>query len=225
MFLNFSLENISILTFFITFILGILVCFTPCVYPIIPVIISYIGAGELKTKKEAFYQSLSYTSGMAIVYSILGSVAALTGELFGRVQSNFWINFMAANIFIVMGLFMLDVFHMPQISFFQRLAPGNKTGIWGAFLAGVVSGFVVGPCITPVLGAILTYVAVKKKIVLGISLLFTYALGMGLPLVLLGSFIGILKKLPKSGPWMGNIKKIFGLLLIASGEYFLVGLR
>ncbi|MFH2137958.1 MAG: cytochrome c biogenesis protein CcdA [Candidatus Omnitrophota bacterium] len=220
-----SLENITGLTYVLVFLVGILMCFTPCVYPIIPVVAGYIGGAETKTRKEAFVRSLSYVFGVALVYSVLGAAVAFSGGIFGRFQSSFWVNIIVANVFIIMGLFMLDVFQMPQLSFTQRLMPKNKAGVLGAFLLGAVSGMVLGPCTTPVLGGILAYVAAKHNVVLGVSLLFTYALGMGFPLLVLGTFIGLLKKMPKSGPWMLKIKKIFGILLIASGEYFLIHMR
>ncbi len=222
---EFSPENISILTYIIVFFFGVVVCFTPCVYPIMPVIIGYIGATDLRTKQEGFFRSLSYVLGLALVYSTLGAIAAFSGIFFGVIQSNFWVNLIVANIFILLGLFMLDVFQMPQISFFKKMTLQNRVGFGGAFLMGAVSGLVVGPCTTPLLGGILAYVATKQNVFLGISLLLTFALGMGCPLLVLGTFIGLLKKLPRSGYWMVRIKKIFGLLLIASGEYFLVNLR
>jgi len=225
MFWQFPLENISILTYLIVFFFGILVCATPCVYPIIPVIVGYMGATEIKSKKEGLLRSLGYILGLAFVYSTLGAIVAFTGGIFGVFQNNFWTYFIVANIFIIMGLFMLDVFHMPQVSFFKKISFMNKTGMGGAFLVGATSGLVVGPCTTPVFGSILAYVAAKQNVFLGITLLFTYAFGMGFPLLLLGSFVGLLKKMPKAGAWMIRIKKIFGLLLIASGEYFLLGPR
>jgi len=219
---NFSLEQITFGTYIIVFLFGVFICFTPCVYPIMPIVIGYIGASDIKSKKEAFFRSLSYVLGMASVYAFLGAAAALTGGIFGTFQSSFWVNLIVANIFIVMGLFMLDIFKMPQIAFFDAEKIKKRKGMGGAFLTGLVSGLVIGPCITPVLGAILAYVAAKQNIFLGVSLLFVYAFGMGMPLLLLGTFIGIMKKMPKSGEWMVKVKKIFGLLLIGVGEYFLL---
>lgn len=220
-----TLENISLLTYFIVFTSGIIICFTPCIYPILPIIVGYIGGSEITTKRDGFIRSLSYVLGLALVYSVLGAAAALGGSLFGAFQNNFWLNLFVGNVFIVMGLFMLDVFHFPQISFHKASSMKNTSSIGSAFLTGAVSGLVLGPCTTPVLGVILTYVAAKQNLFLGITLLFTYALGMGLPLLILGAFVGLLKKMPKSGIWMLRIKKIFGLLLIGAGEYFLLGLR
>ncbi|MFH1063311.1 MAG: cytochrome c biogenesis protein CcdA [Candidatus Omnitrophota bacterium] len=218
-----SPDNISIFTYIAVFFFGMLICFTPCVYPIMPVIVSCIGTSELKNKTEILLRSLSYVLGLALVYSALGAVAALSGELFGSFQHSFWIRFTIANIFILMGLFMLEVFKMPQVSFAGKIRNLDKSGMAGVFLTGALSGLVVGPCSTPVLGGILTYVASKQNIAVGISLLFTYALGMGLPLLVLGLFVGLLKKMPRSGEWMEKINKLFGLILIGVGEYFLLG--
>lgn len=216
-----SLENISLLTYGITFLIGLFICFTPCVYPVIPLIVGYLGGAKLKDKKEAFFRSLSYVLGMAGVYTVLGIFAALTGKLFGVIQHQEWVTLITANVFIGMGLFMLDVFTFPQATF----VPAAGFGKGGAFVLGAFSGLVVGPCTTPVLGALLAYVGSKQNIWIGSSLLFTYALGMGFPLLLIGTFIGLLKKLPRSGAWMVRVKKIFGLLLIAGGEYILVGMH
>lgn len=221
----FSIENISLFTYGIVFFSGIFICFTPCVYPMLPIVISYIGGSELRTRKEVFMRSLSYVLGLACVYSLLGAIISFSGGIFGRFQNNFWLNVIVGNIFILMGLFMLDVFTFPQFNFIRGGILKNTSGWGGAFLVGAVSGMVIGPCTTPVLGAILTYVATKQNLVIGATLLFTYALGMGFPLLILGIFVGLLKKLPKSGSWMLRMKKIFGLLLIITGEYFLIGLR
>lgn len=220
-----SPDNISIFTYSAVFFFGMLICFTPCVYPIMPVIVSCIGTSKLNNKTEILLRSLSYVLGLALVYSVLGAIAALSGELFGSFQHSFWTRFIIANIFIVMGLFMLEVFRLPQFSLGVKINNLDKAGLSGVFLAGGLSGLVVGPCSTPVLGGILTYVASRQNIILGISLLFTYALGMGFPLMVLGIFVGLLKKIPRAGAWMTKINKLFGLILIGVGEYFLLGGR
>lgn len=220
-----TLENISLFSYLIVFLSGVIICFTPCIYPILPVIIGYIGGADIKNRKEGFFRSLSYVLGLSLVYAALGAVAALSGSLFGAFQNNFWLNLFVGNVFILMGLFMLDVFSFPQISFVKSTSMKNASGIGGAFFIGAISGLVLGPCTTPVLGVILTYVAAQQNLFFGITLLFTYALGLGLPLLVLGVFVGLLKKMPKSGVWMQRIKKIFGLLMIGAGVYFLLGLR
>ena len=110
MFLDIPLDQVSILTYLLVFAAGILISFTPCVYPIMPVIIGYLGGAEITSRKESFLRAVSYVMGLALVYSALGAFAALTGTIFGKIQSNFWVALIVANIFIIMGLFMLDVF-------------------------------------------------------------------------------------------------------------------
>ncbi|MBU0635366.1 MAG: sulfite exporter TauE/SafE family protein [Candidatus Omnitrophica bacterium] len=222
MFEQLSLENVSILTYLIAFFFGILVCATPCVYPVIPAMIGYFGGSKTTSKRDAFFNALTYVLGLSLVYSALGAFAALSGGLFGVLQNSIAVRIIVANIFILMGLFMLDVFSLPQVNFFQNM-PIKNSSRTSAFLMGGLSGLIIGPCTTPVIGSILAYVAARQNVFLGITLLFVYALGMGTPLLILGLFVGILKKLPKAGIWMVKIKKVFGLLLIAGAEYLLLG--
>ncbi len=126
---------------------------------------------------------------------------------------------MVANIIILLGLSMLEVFEIPMMS------PGseiNTRGFIGVFVMGIVSGFMAGPCTAPVLGVLLAYVTTTQDVVLGASLLFVFALGMGLLLIAVGTFSGLVAALPRSGGWMVKIKKAMGFLMIALGEYFLI---
>jgi thiol:disulfide interchange protein DsbD len=128
-----------------------------------------------------------------------------------------------ANIMILMGLSMLDVFHinLPQI-FGSPLFFPRKNGLIGSLLLGIASGIIMSPCSAPVLAVLLSFVATKQNIVFGMSLLFVYAIGMGALLIILGTFTGLLTSLPKSGPWMVRIQKTFGIIFIGIGEYFLI---
>jgi thiol:disulfide interchange protein DsbD len=95
-------------------------------------------------------------------------------------------------------------------------------GVPGVFVLGIVSGFVAGPCTAPVMGVLLTYVATTRDAILGAGLLFAFALGMGLLLIIVGTFSGVLASMPKSGEWMVKIKKVLGIFMIGLGEYFLI---
>jgi thiol:disulfide interchange protein DsbD len=122
---------------------------------------------------------------------------------------------------LLLGLSMLGVLDGPQIS----LAKGAKThkkGYAGAFMVGVFSGLIVGPCTAPVMAAVLVYVSSKQNILYGFSLLFTFGYGVGFLMILLGTFTGLLSSLPKSGVWLENIKKGFGWVLIFAAEYLFV---
>jgi cytochrome c-type biogenesis protein len=222
-FSDIAIRDVSVLSYLIVFLGGVLTSLTPCVYPIIPVTVGYIGASSARTKGRAFLLSLFYVIGIACVYSCLGAIAALGGSVFGEISANPWSYIIAGNIFLVLGLSMMDVFII-QLPVFLRpkIAPNAKKGLLGAFLVGISAGLVMGPCTAPVLGAVLTYVGSRQNIILGISLLFTYALGIGLLLLIIGTFTGIAASLPKSGRWLNAVKKAFGIVLIICAQYFLI---
>jgi thiol:disulfide interchange protein DsbD len=205
------------------FIAGVLTSFTPCVYPLIPITVGFIGARSSASKTRGLYLSLLYVLGLACVYAALGAFAALSGKLFGQISTSPWTYLFVGNLCLLFGLSMLDVFTI-QLQFLTAAQPQIKPsgGGMAAFLFGGCSGLVAGPCTTPVLGALLTYVASRQNMVLGITMLFVFALGMGTLLILVGTFTGMLSALPKSGIWIVRIKKGFGFLMIAVGEIFII---
>ncbi|HQP92272.1 MAG TPA: cytochrome c biogenesis protein CcdA [Candidatus Omnitrophota bacterium] len=202
---------------------GILVSFSPCVYPLLPITIGYIGASQQKDRFHSFLMSLIYVLGMAITYSILGVFASLTGKIFGQISSSPISFFIIGNICIILGLSMLGVFELHMPNFFLNKMKPHKSK-WSVFLLGATSGLIVGPCTAPVLGATLVYVATKQNLFYGILLLFSFAYGMGTLLILAGTFSGVLVNMPKSGKWMYTIEKFGGVLLILAGEYFLINM-
>jgi cytochrome c-type biogenesis protein len=219
------LQGSFILAFLAAYLGGVLTSFTPCVYPVIPITIAYIGAKSSTSRLEGFMLSIVYVLGMSLTYTFLGGFAALTGRLFGQMQSNPWIYFTVANICIFMGLSMLGVFmiSIPTPQFLTKIQPQQKTrGIAGSFLVGIISGLILGPCTTPILTVLLSLVAAKQNIIFGMSLLFIFAFGMGTLLIILGTFAKLLASIPRSGMWMTRINKIFGVILLAMGEYFLI---
>ena len=215
----------NVTAFLVVFAAGVLVSFTPCVYPVIPITVGYLGGQATTTRWHGFFMSLVYVLGLAAVYTAMGAIAALTGRIFGQAAASPWAFFIVANICILMALSMLDVFYIPMPRFLSRLGSGKgRRGFVGAFFMGMVSGLVVGPCTAPVLGGLFAFVAAKQNVVFGISLLFFFALGMGVLFIVIGTFSTALSSLPKAGKWMEKIKKIFGLILLGAGEYFLIQL-
>lgn len=208
--------------YIVAFVGGIFLSFTPCVYPLIPVVISFIGAAQTSSKKQKFFLSLIYVLGISLMYSVLGLISALGGKIFGQINANPITHLIVGIIFIFLGLSFLDVFTLSFFSFRHNIRP---KGFFSIFLIGLLSGLVISPCLTPALGAILVYVGSKQNLLFGVTLLLTFAFGMGLPLILIGTFTGILTSLPKSGPWLDKIKKICGLILIFTGVYFLISFR
>ena len=219
------LAEASWLAFPAVYLGGILISFTPCVYPVAPITIAFIGAHSSGSRWKGFGLALVYVLGMAVTYTLLGALAALSGTLFGQIQTNPWTYFLLANVCIVMGLSQLGALALPWQTprCFAKLQRREKaTGVLGSFLVGVVSGLVVGPCTAPVLATLLSYVAARQNVILGMSLLFVFSLGMGTLLILLGTFAGLLSSLPKSGAWMKRISHLAGWILLAMGEYLLI---
>lgn len=210
------------LDYLIVFWGGVLVSFTPCVYPVMPLTASFIaGANTKGTKLTGFFLSLIYVLGMAIVYCSFAVFAALTGKIFGQLQNNPIVYIIAANVLIISALMMFDVIPLPILGVSVHHKIKSK-GFWTVLFFGMASGLVVGPCTAPVLGTLLLYVASKQNILHGVSLLFAFSYGVGASLILVGTFSGILANLPKSGKWLVRIKQFSGIVLLILAEYFLV---
>lgn len=208
------------LDFLVAFGAGLLVSFTPCVYPLLPITIGYIGASARGSRTKGFILSVAYALGVAITYSILGAFASLSGKIFGQVAGNPWTYFIVANACIFSGLVLLEVFTLPLLMFTtKKIEPKSTISV---LLFGMISGLVVGPCTAPALGTILVYVGSRQNLIYGMLLLFCFAFGMSGMLILAGTFSSVFINLPKSGIWLSRIKKIFGLMLILIGEYFLI---
>ncbi len=207
--------------FIVAFFAGLLMSFTPCVYPLIPITVGYIGAKGASSRFKGFQLSTIYVLGIAVTYSCLGLIASLTGRLFGFVVPGYITNFAIANVCIIAGLFVLEVFRLPAPLIIKSPLEKRK-GFLGAFIMGVFSAFAISPCVSPVLGGILSIVATRKSILFGMSLLFIFAYGAGATLIIAGTFSGVLAAFPRSGKWLEIIKKIYGIILIVAGEYFLI---
>ncbi|MBI2252937.1 MAG: sulfite exporter TauE/SafE family protein [Armatimonadetes bacterium] len=220
-----QIQHSIFLAYPIAFLAGILASLTPCVYPVIPIIVGYIGGQKQKSKLKAFSLSLFYVLGMAITYALLGAFAALSGTLFGSIQTNPMVYFIVGNIIVLFGISMLDAFSLPIPSFFIKDINDirkRKGSFLSAVSMGVASGFISAPCTAAVVGVILAYVASRQNLFFGLSLLFTFALGMGILLILVGTFTGVLSALPKSGKWMLIVQRAFGWVMILLGEFFLI---
>jgi thiol:disulfide interchange protein DsbD len=221
-FLSQKLDFSSGFSFVIAFFGGLLVSFTPCVYPLLPVTVGFVSAKSNGSKLRGFLLSAAYVFGMAVTYSVLGGLASLYGQSLGSINNTPLVYFIVGNIFLLFGLSMLGVFNisLPQL----RLNAGLKkrSGIIQALLLGLASGLVISPCVSPVLGALLVFVASKRNILYGASLLFVFAYGMGTLLILAGTFTALLAAIPKSGVWLERVKKAGGFTLILFAEYLFI---
>ena len=192
----------------------------------LPITLGVIGAKNTKSTFHSFTLSATYVLGIAITYSILGVIAALTGNLFGSLLQNPVVIFSIALIFFLMGFSMLDLFYVQVPASIQTKLSGfsqnQKRGNYlGVMMMGLISGLVATPCVGPVVVTILTYVAQTKNVFLGFWLLFFFAIGMGLILIFFGTFSNRLIKMPRAGAWTETVKKIMGLMMFGVAFYYI----
>ncbi len=206
--------------YLVAFIAGVFTSLTPCVYPLIPITVGLFGAREEKTTRLfALFLAACYVGGIAVMYSALGVIVGLGGGQFGAFMASKAVMLPVALFFIAMSISMFGGFELALPSGLQtRLSSVGGKGAAGAFLMGLVAGLVAAPCTGPPLAALLVFVGTQKSVVLGGSLLFVYALGMG---VLFFVIAGFALNLPKSGPWMDAVKSAFGVVMLVAALYFL----
>ncbi len=212
--------------FFLAFAGGILMSLTPCVYPLIPITVGYIGANSAGSRLKGFTLSLVYITGIAVSYSLLGLIASLTGQIFGQISVHPLTNILVGAIVIIFGLSMLDVVSMHFPSIPLKFSGYKKGDYLSTFFLGLVSGLVIAPCLSPVLAAILAYLTTNKNVIYGMTLLFSFAYGMGMILLVLGTFSSVIAALPKPGKWLEYTKWLGAFVLIVMGAYLIFsGLR
>ena len=208
--------------FLLVFTGGILTSLTPCVYPLIPITVSIFGANREASRLKSFLLSVTYVMGIAVMYSILGVAVASTGAVFGQIMANPIVVGFVCAILIALGLSLIGVFELRLPYAVQnRLNTVGGAGFGGAFAMGTVAGIIAAPCTGPALGAVLSFVATTGNTFLGFWLMLTYAIGMGLLFILIGTFSGLISSLPQSGGWMYVLENIFGVVIIAMALYFL----
>ena len=192
----------------------------PCNIATIPLIVGFVGGSHNLSRKRSFALSFTFALGLAITFMLLGVGAALIGGVIGA-SARWWYYLVAAICFLI-GLQMLGALNLPMPAWFGGLRErvGLK-GIPGALALGLVSGLVASQCATPVMAVILTYVMLEGAIAYGATLLFIYALGRGVPIVLAGTFTGILKQMQSFGRWSHSLEMASGLIVIGVGLYFL----
>lgn len=207
------------LTLLAFFVGGLLLSFTPCVFPMYPILTGIIvGQGDKLSTSKAFRLSFAYVQGMAITYTLLGIVVALAGAQFQAMFQHPAVLIVLSVLFIFLALSMFGIFNLALPSSWQNklnnISNSQKGGSYfGVVVMGAISGLVASPCTTAPLTGALLYISQSGDIWLGASALYALSLGMGVPLLVLGSSGG--KLLPKAGTWMTVIKNVFGLLLLA----------
>lgn len=209
----------------VLFAAGLATSLTPCVYPMIPITAGMLGgvgaAGRSRGRTAVL--TFAYVAGLALVYSLLGLLAGLTGTLFGTVSSSPWAYFAMANLLLLFGLAMLEVVPVAAprrlVEWAARLT-GDSVG--GVFAMGAASGLVAAPCGAPAFAAVLTFVAATGSAALGLLYLLAFSLGLTALLVVVGLFSGAVASLPRAGRWTQWVKRAAGVILLAMAEYYLV---
>ncbi|HEU4730957.1 MAG TPA: cytochrome c biogenesis protein CcdA [Kofleriaceae bacterium] len=193
---------------------------TPCVYPMIPITLGIFGArGKDVTRGRALLLATAYVTGMGLTYATLGVIIALIGGQFGTLLANPYVVIPIVLLFAALAASMFGAFELNLPTSWQnRLNQVGGRGFRGAFAMGMVGGLIAAPCTGPFLLGLLTFVATSRSVIGGGSLLFIYAIGMGVLFWVLAAFA---MSLPKSGRWMEWVKSAGGILLLLGGVYFL----
>lgn len=198
--------------------IGLLLSFTPCVFPMFPILSGIIvNRGKHLTKSHGFILALAYVMGMSLTYSAAGVAAGLSGAMLSAALQNAWVLGGFALVFVTLSLSMFGFYELQLPSSLQsklseeagHLKGGHLSSVFGM---GALSALIIGPCVAAPLAGALLYISQTRDVVLGASALFAMALGMGVPLLLLGASAGAF--LPKAGPWMESVKRFFGVLLL-----------
>jgi thiol:disulfide interchange protein DsbD len=200
---------------------GIALNLTPCVYPLIPITVSFFGGKTGPGQGRLYLHGACYIGGLAVTNSILGVTAALTGGLMGAMLQNPVVLSAIAVILIFFATSLFGLWELRLPYWLIRTASKSYTGYFGSLFMGITLGVVAAPCIGPFVLGLLTWVAGMGNPWLGFLIFFTLSLGLGLPLFFLALFSGKLDKLPRSGEWMIWIRKLMGWVLVGMAAYFI----
>jgi thiol:disulfide interchange protein DsbD len=200
---------------------GIALNLTPCVYPLIPITVSYFGGRTAKGKGTLLANGSCYIGGLALTNSSLGVAAALTGGLMGAMLQNPLVLAVVATVLLIFATSLFGFWELRLPYSLTQAASKSYTGYFGSFFMGVTLGVVAAPCIGPFVLGLLTWVASMGNPWLGFLIFFTLSIGLGLPLFFLAIFSGQIEKLPRSGEWMLWVQKLMGWVLVGMAAYFI----
>ena len=204
------------------FILGLALNLTPCVYPVIPITVSYFGGQKTRDGTSPFFSALAYIIGIAIVFAILGLISGLAGKQWGFLFQNPWFIVIISLIILSMAASMFGAFEIRTPGWIMNRFGGARRGVVGALIMGLTVGVVITPCAAGIIIGLVGLVAKLGIVAKGTLLFFIMGLGLGLPYLILATFSGLLDRLPQSGVWMVWIRKFFGILLVGVAIYFII---
>lgn len=199
---------------------GMALNLTPCVYPLIPITVSYFGGRNGQGRKNLFIHGACYVGGLSLTNSVLGVTAALTGGLMGALLQSPSVLIAIAAVMILLATSLFGFWELKLPSGLMQVASKTYTGYFGTLFMGMTLGIVAAPCIGPFVLGLLTWVASMGSPWLGFIVFFTLSLGLGFPLFFLAVFSGQIEKLPRSGEWMLWVRKLMGWVLVGMAAYF-----
>ncbi|NLB56747.1 MAG: thioredoxin fold domain-containing protein [Lentisphaerae bacterium] len=212
----------QILVFAGFFLTGLALNLTPCVYPMMAVTVSIFGGQTSKNPLTAFSKALLYVLGIATMYSVLGVAAAMTGGLFGSALQSPYVLLAVALLFFVLSLSMFGLYELQlPTGMMSGLGKLRMPGLIGIYLSGLFVGVFAAPCVGPPISALLAIIGQKADPFYGFMSFFVLSLGLGFPYLILGTFSGLLTKMPRSGAWMIWVKKLMGIILICFAIFYL----
>jgi len=203
------------------FVGGMALNLTPCVYPLLPITVSYFGGKSGQGQGRLVAHGLFYLAGLALTNSSLGVAAALTGGLMGAMLQNPVVLLAVAAILVFFATSLFGFWELKLPGSLTQAASKSYAGYFGSLFMGLTLGLVAAPCIGPFVLGLLTWVASMGSPFLGFLVFFTLSLGLGLPLFILAIFSGSLEKLPRSGEWMLWVRKLMGWVLVGMAAYFI----
>ncbi len=215
-------SNSLLFRLLLVFLLGLLMSLTPCIYPMIPITAGILQSQESKSLLTSFLLSVSYTVGIATTFAILGLLAAFAGQAMGQLMSHPAFVIPLVCILVYLSFSMIGLYNMYVPRFLQPRGHTVRAGSFvSAFTFGAISGVIASPCLSPGLVCLLCLVTTLNNVFLGFLLLFAFGIGLGVPLLIIGTFSSSLSVLPRAGMWMVEIKKLFGFAMLGMCLYFL----
>lgn len=216
--MNLNLDSNLISLLIIVFSTGFLGGLSPCTLPTVAFIVAYVSSNTNYSKKRGFILSLSFILGIAFMLSILGAFAGLLGNVLLKTDL---LNYIIAFILIIMGFWLLGVLNFLGNGFDSNHSPKKGSGILGSFLLGIPFGISASPCTMPITASVLAYSATNGSPIYGMILMFTFAMGRSIPLLIAGTFTGVLTHINWLSKYQHIIEKIGGIIMIILALYFI----
>jgi thiol:disulfide interchange protein DsbD len=220
---NNPFQNRSLLVvLLLVFAMGLALNLTPCVYPLIPITMGYFLAQ--KDSRSPVLLAVMYVLGLAITYSIIGTLAAFGGAMMGALLAHPATLIFFAALMLALSLSMFGLYEFKLPNALTQVGGGSRAGAVGALIMGLTMGIVAAPCVGPFVVSLLTFVAQSGSVFIGFITFFILALGLGVPYLFLGIFSSKISDLPRSGEWLNGVRMFFGLALIGMAIYFILPL-